>query len=390
MNTFKIASLRALGAIATLAIAAPAMAAGPHWDRPSCYVHVHDGCYNNTNSPCSDDEYQGFLDNCDQTYPNKPVRRALKLSAVLVSGTVLVFAGFGAGHVKEEMRQIAEQRAEAEAERQRQTDEANREVEALVREAESLLEAGQAEQAVNTLSEAMEISKASNRHLASHLQTKIADSSDPERLFEIVVSLPNAAFDELKDTGATSALDFGFEVLNDRATELVEPQLVRAGEVRAARERERITAAEARRKREAEERERQRLAEEARRAEELARQGEERARAEARREQAQQEVQDRLDAYLAVLALAEVDVVERVSVQRISGNIWEATLTVKNIWHVRHKQLRLQDAQALWEAWAVIASPDAPDSARIKIVDLRGNPVGGSRVWAGSLIWVDD
>ena len=74
MNTFKFAGLRALGAIATLAIAAPAMAAGPHWDRPSCYVHVHDGCYNNTNSPCSDDEYQGFLDNCDQTYPNKPIR----------------------------------------------------------------------------------------------------------------------------------------------------------------------------------------------------------------------------------------------------------------------------------------------------------------------------
>ena len=57
---------------------------------------------------------------------------------------------------------------------------------------------------------------------------------------------------------------------------------------------------------------------------------------------------------------------------------------------MRHKQVRLQDAQLLWKAWAGLASPDKPDSARIKIVDLGGNEVGRSRFLAGSLIWVQD
>ncbi|MDH3639933.1 MAG: hypothetical protein OES09_15940 [Gammaproteobacteria bacterium] len=43
--------------------------AEPHWGLPSCYIHVHDGCYNNTDSPCTDDEYNDFLDGCDVAYP---------------------------------------------------------------------------------------------------------------------------------------------------------------------------------------------------------------------------------------------------------------------------------------------------------------------------------
>ena len=42
----------------------------PHWDRPSCYIHVHDGCFNNQDQPCTDEEYDEFLDGCDQTYPS--------------------------------------------------------------------------------------------------------------------------------------------------------------------------------------------------------------------------------------------------------------------------------------------------------------------------------
>jgi len=74
MNTFKFAGLRALGALATLAVAAPALAGPPHWDKASCYVHVHDGCYNNQSQPCTNEEYQDFLDGCDATYPNRPGR----------------------------------------------------------------------------------------------------------------------------------------------------------------------------------------------------------------------------------------------------------------------------------------------------------------------------
>ncbi len=63
------------GALA-LCGALTAAAAEPHWDLPSCYIHVHDGCYNNTDSPCTDVEYYNFLDGCDAAYPQaQPVPR---------------------------------------------------------------------------------------------------------------------------------------------------------------------------------------------------------------------------------------------------------------------------------------------------------------------------
>ena len=47
-----------------------ATSANAHFDRPSCYIEVHDACFNNTTSPCTNEDYQGFLDNCDATYPS--------------------------------------------------------------------------------------------------------------------------------------------------------------------------------------------------------------------------------------------------------------------------------------------------------------------------------
>lgn len=68
----------------------------------------------------------------------------------------------------------------------------------------------------------------------------------------------------------------------------------------------------------------------------------------------------------------------------------QVKITITNSWHYEPYQVRLQVAQKLWEAWARLHSPNEPDKARIKIVDLNGNEVGGSRVWAGSLIWVQE
>jgi len=106
---------------------------------------------------------------------------------------------------------------------------------------------------------------------------------------------------------------------------------------------------------------------------------------------AQKEIKNKLDAYMAALELDEFasKIVASVAVER-SGDIWTATITVKNLWHVRNKQLRLQDAQNLWQAWAVLASKNNPDRARINLVDLNANKVGGSRALGGSLIWVQD
>jgi hypothetical protein len=70
---------------------------------------------------------------------------------------------------------------------------------------------------------------------------------------------------------------------------------------------------------------------------------------------------------------------------RVDGEI---KITVANGWHFQPYQLRLQGAQNLWKIWANLHAPTKPDSAHIRLVDLNGNDVGGSRALAGSLIWV--
>jgi len=72
----------------------------------------------------------------------------------------------------------------------------------------------------------------------------------------------------------------------------------------------------------------------------------------------------------------------------------EVKIFVDDSWHYSPKQVRLQAAQNLWDKWARISTASGragnADAARIRIVDQNGNEVGGSRVWAGSLIWVQD
>jgi regulator of replication initiation timing len=106
-----------------------------------------------------------------------------------------------------------------------------------------------------------------------------------------------------------------------------------------------------------------------------------------RREESNALLQENLDTYLNALETMGVSTVRKIEVTQ-RGNIWTATLSVDNAWHLSPYQIRLQNAQTLWKTWAQIASPDKPDSARISIVDLNGNEVGGSRMLAGSLIWV--
>lgn len=311
--------------------------------------------------------------------PDRPVRGAFKLTAIAIYGGLLVLSGVVGANIKEEMQLAAAQRAAEEAEQQRLIAAANQQVDAIVAEAESHLSTGEIDLARTRLSDARSVKLATNRAEASRLAQRIEHSGDSDHLFELIVSLPNDAFIALRENEVPPALDFGYTVLTERAIALIQPQIDRAATVRAEREQARMAEAEARRQREAEERARQRRDEEARLAAE-----------QASKEAAQKEIQDKLDAYMAVLELAEVQLIDRVSVRRIGSDSWEATLTVTNIWHLRHKQIRLQDAQTLWEAWALIASPDDPDRARIKLVDQRGNKVGGSGLLGGSMISVDD
>lgn len=81
------------------------------------------------------------------------------------------------------------------------------------------------------------------------------------------------------------------------------------------------------------------------------------------------------------------DIIARVA----QGDTAESVrVTVTNAWHHMHRQERLQGAQTIQRAWALVRSRDHPDAARLELVDLNGNEVGGSRVWGGTLIWVQD
>lgn len=63
-------TLRTLAVVTGLAISSGLLAAGiDHSDRPSCYLSVHSQCYVDSDSPCSDDDYQWGLDQCDTSYP---------------------------------------------------------------------------------------------------------------------------------------------------------------------------------------------------------------------------------------------------------------------------------------------------------------------------------
>lgn len=65
-------------------------------------------------------------------------------------------------------------------------------------------------------------------------------------------------------------------------------------------------------------------------------------------------------------------------------------INVVNGWHYQPYQMRLQAAQNLQRLWAQVHSINDPDNARISILDLNGNEVGGSRFWGGTLVWVQE
>lgn len=76
-----------------------------------------------------------------------------------------------------------------------------------------------------------------------------------------------------------------------------------------------------------------------------------------------------------------------VSVNADSRNM--AEVTVGDAWHTQPKYVRLQMAENLWQSWVEITSPQSPDSAYLKLVDVNGDKVGGSGI-AGSLVSVQD
>jgi tetratricopeptide (TPR) repeat protein len=78
------------------------------------------------------------------------------------------------------------------------------------------------------------------------------------------------------------------------------------------------------------------------------------------------------------------------SIELDATNENEVVVTVGDAWHSVPHQIRLQNAQAIWKTWAAINRNAKADASRLRLVDHMGNEVGGSRVFGGSAIWVQD
>lgn len=75
---------------------------------------------------------------------------------------------------------------------------------------------------------------------------------------------------------------------------------------------------------------------------------------------------------------------------KLSAKGNKVTITVVHAWSEMDYNSRFEAATILYKLWALVASPDSPDLARISIRTEGGTEIGGSRVWAGSLIWVQE
>jgi hypothetical protein len=106
---------------------------------------------------------------------------------------------------------------------------------------------------------------------------------------------------------------------------------------------------------------------------------------------ASQKLEQDVDAFRRRLERTGIigSVVAEVSVSNTLTNKHRVVITVTRAWHAELYQERLQAAQNLWKIWATLHAPSELDIARIKLQDLNGNEVGGSRVIAGSAIWVN-
>lgn len=310
---------------------------------------------------------------------DRPYLRTLKLGSIVVLGAFFLLC---ASTGREVVRNMKESQARDEAERQALAAAqatATAKVTELIEQARTALSSGDVSTAIGFLDQAVRVEHAQNRGLAATLRQEVNNSEDAGWVLEALASAQDDEFEAFASGGPLpGTLDLGYPVLSDRVILLARPQLDAAVAKRVENKRLAAEAAEAERQRREEAAIAQRKAAEQKPALEKS-----------QKEAAKAEIQNQLDQFMAVLNSAEPKLVESVSVNR-NGDIWTAKITVKNIFHLRHKQLRTQDAQTMWEWWASIASPKDADKARISLVDHKGNEVGGSRLIAGSLIWVQD
>jgi hypothetical protein len=63
-------------------------------------------------------------------------------------------------------------------------------------------------------------------------------------------------------------------------------------------------------------------------------------------------------------------------------------IVVGNGWPDQSKAIRLEAAEKLQLLWAAAYSPAEPRHARIRLITGNGTPLGGSRMWDGTLVYL--
>lgn len=306
------------------------------------------------------DEAQSTLGSAMQTPFATDFQNASELADAIVAGrTKLARKFLDAGNVagaKEHAHQavLVPSATDTTEAKQIITDISNREVAALVESARKALEATNRDEAAAALESALAIDHATETDEAEQMLADIRQARAKEANTRVTAMMADAQksitrsefADALRTLSAAKAV--AYSTKNPDVTALIQ------------------------------------TAEEAKRA---AAERQDREKRMAEKKAVQAKIEQRLDQFVATLTEAGL---KKTDIHSVAVEKDTAIITVPNIWHVRAYQIRLQDAQTLWNVWASIASPKDPDKARIKLVDFNGNEVGGSRILGGSLIWVQE
>ena len=79
----------------------------------------------------------------------------------------------------------------------------------------------------------------------------------------------------------------------------------------------------------------------------------------------------------------------RTLVRDVEGSIRHtAVVHVEDTWNPKDASVRMEGAKFLQETWASLHSPNDPDMAKIRLMNLRGHVVGGSSGDKGTDVWV--
>lgn len=219
------------------------------------------------------------------------------------------------------------------------------------------------------LKDALWIRPGEGADVAQRALRSIALSEDPGGVERIMSELDDAEFDALAASlKLPPALATGYVALDAQVTKHALQSLSRVAETRRQRKIDRERA-------ERDERERIAREEQEAAARKVA-EATERARVAGT-------VREKM---LADFKRSPVELIADIQVRARRGEGYTADVTVTNLWHVRHKQIRLQDAQTLLASLIAAMPAECRGSPRLNILDLGGNKVGGTDMWGSATV----